>query len=213
MQKTRCSKVNVWKLFDRLSGHLVLKSCITVEERWNTLHERNKWCNSRCNDTEKKTRILDEAYPHTEVGVHSTGSRPGIQVWRDPPTCSLARSPLGIPSCGSRCCCRTSRSHVGDGTLVGRSALQGQQSTKKEMLDKIHDLHSFHILYRLVPELRITGVYWSLSQQSTSEGRVTTWISRQFIKGHKWTYRQITFICIAPFIRKMQPTVLDRKWK
>lgn len=40
-----------------------------------------------------------------------------------------------------------------------------------------------HLLYLLVPEIRATGVSSSRSQQSLGEGRVTPWMSYQFIAG------------------------------
>lgn len=64
-----------------------------------------------------------KAYPHTEVGVHSTGSWPGRWVWSRPLACSLAHSPPDTPPCGRsqhRC---TSESHAGAERGVGRSGL------------------------------------------------------------------------------------------
>lgn len=119
------------KLFQGVAGHF-FKSYMTVEERWKTLHERNKQHVSRHYDTERETRILDEAYPHTEVGNRSTGNQPGTPVQRDPLVGSLARSPPGIPSCGWRHCCRTSGSHAGAVRAPGRTALQGQHDTQTQ---------------------------------------------------------------------------------
>lgn len=87
------------------------------------------------------------AYPHTEVGVHSTGSSPGRPAWMVPPACGPARSPPDTLSCWRRCCCCTSEIHSWDGRGAGRNELQVE---RYEMLKKTKPNPALTHVYNII---------------------------------------------------------------
>lgn len=112
----------------------MLKTCWQKNKWVHWKHDKRRQEPERLSLSNATHRIREKglgvrkAYPHTEVAVHSTGSRPGRWVWTDPLTCSLARSPPGTPPCGrSRRRC-TSRSHAGAERGGGRSGLRGNMN-------------------------------------------------------------------------------------